>query len=1177
MSIVNLISFQCFLGATPAANAGFFSAKAAKAFNELAKDSKMAVRRIDYGMGKRALEVTFKLGTSKAPKIIIEDTAPDVLKNFSIWNAVKDYSRSITDYSGAVKQFAESEGLKGAAGSAAKAAKEKLIRFPQEALIFFIGLGALNYLQMLQSPELDPLIMSRHIDAQYNPVGQIGFASFMMASGVSEHFLMEPIRAQAEFIATTNQLKSLGMSTGNLKTNYMKFASKVPFFGMTIGSIASNVVHEIFGPYQENAKCSVDLKLSEEIRKHCLEELWSLTHVKKVFSVDNMIKWSPNILSMLVSTYLSGFITSALNLVPQSINQTLQFASKAFARFSERQIIKISEVTLLKGVAGIMRGVGVVFSVSMPILNIVMFTGLDQLILPLFEITIINFKKSWIDHKSLDVSLVNLLSDMRQNNWSLKNDFKLDSMNKMENLETLAMIQNQKQKEKYEEFLEKFSTTVQDWKNYNLSEVLQAHASWEELLGTLTSTYRATSNFYKTFLIDFHNRKNQKTGKFRNSFQSIDLPYPMMGIYNSENEFNIADNVHYPYKTMKSQIEKILEIKNQLDPIFEENKERLNLEDRKVISELLNSMGGLAHNRLTIYNGFSDDSDIEVGLKSFMLQIEKLNLLVEAKNNELPELVKKYSNYKESEIYIQRLSMSEAGVNFLKATRQILGNPYPLFQKGRGYFILNDFMPEFQSANMQASSVYFGHCFWCYKLYQKGYSGNTPAFFTPNLGDYMTLGMFFGAEVGRESLINRSNGFPAIFIPPQIIKNKLNDMIFEISAGEFNDVTRTALVLNESAGVQKKYKSMYEYLVKHGENNLNSNFYNEDHQQVLNYWTENIESQYIKTWAEYEKMYVGIISRLVEKIKGTDEKSLPKLGFLPNLKKFWDTHVNKTTREAFTSNESGDIYANRGVLASNPLKTLEQEYKTYLLLLSELVSGTDLNKKLIKSKITRVVNQPNDPINYTVNTKADDQVKASYFAKHSLIEHLRDNKVFNVAALQTNRAQHNNYLFIEDILKQTENIYLYIQKIRTEFDSNGNEKLSSNIDIKKLVKLQKDHAELVQRVGVLFGIEELEKNCTSLMTLTDEKAKQDLIKQIKDKWSTENIAIESGQKRFIQSVLLALVRNADEVAQIITIANAVSYKVQHDKDLKEAADSLKKQQDSNTQKIKPKAIGVGNF
>jgi hypothetical protein len=117
--------------------------------------------------------------------------------------------------------------LKTAAASAAQArdvAIQELYDFPFQAFTFFVALGAQSTLDLVFNYNNNPMAYDQLLDSQSNPIGQLGFAAFMVSRGLSTTALQSAMDSKR----LRSYLPMLGMSVGYLAQQVVTDFATVP-------------------------------------------------------------------------------------------------------------------------------------------------------------------------------------------------------------------------------------------------------------------------------------------------------------------------------------------------------------------------------------------------------------------------------------------------------------------------------------------------------------------------------------------------------------------------------------------------------------------------------------------------------------------------------------------------------------------------------------------------------------------------------------------------------------------------------------------------------------------------------------------------------------------------------------------------------------------------------------
>src|SRR5690606_31030909 len=98
--------------------------------------------------------------------------------------------------------------------------KSRTRNFPFEAASFFTAVGALQMYDLLFHADKNPMVISQFLEAQKDPLTYVSFASFVAANGLTTDPLMEVIESR--------------------RLRYF-----LPYFGMSMGLMASNITHDL--------------------------------------------------------------------------------------------------------------------------------------------------------------------------------------------------------------------------------------------------------------------------------------------------------------------------------------------------------------------------------------------------------------------------------------------------------------------------------------------------------------------------------------------------------------------------------------------------------------------------------------------------------------------------------------------------------------------------------------------------------------------------------------------------------------------------------------------------------------------------------------------------------------------------------------------------------------------
>jgi hypothetical protein len=1129
-------------------------------------------------------------GAKSIPKILIESSSVESLKAFNPIKFSKEevlsWTKSQWTRSSTKQLINDASTYKSDLVSSSKAlgfsaVKEvtidKLKHFPKEAIVFFIGLGALNFLEMLADPSSDPLKYHHYIDSQTNPVGAVGFLNFMIANGVGNKFLMEPIVAEMQRQQLEARLKADGRSIDTkLKYKYIKaFSALIPQMGMTLGSIASNVVHEIFGPYHEEAKCAVNKVLTQEQRDECIKRLWSFSHLAHAFSFEKVLSWSPSISSMIVSNIFSAVFTSLFN---YSINLSL-YTLEALEAIALRSIYKESVIKFV-GLAGhvatayfggtAFRGLKFLITVAStvynnPLTQIATFTFFDKLVHGLFEIPFTNFYKSHVHHTELDNKIKNNLLDLRKVDWNpdlnhLGSKIQLTELNKhsRQNQITLYIpnlrIEGDKniKKNNYEnsatswdQVLDSVDQRFSEWRQYQMQEILAAHASWTEMINTYVATYRATESFYKYFMLGYFDRHSNKgQNRQKGDYKSYEFVYPMSGVFvqnteTGEPELPTAnDQLTQPFIIMKKQREhvaKVIEIAEQLmlklekdlGPNEKENIEEIiskikkvnNPESKNLTEELyVDVVGGKLQPH---YQSFVEGIQDLNGLNILFQQYSDAQSINRISSSEFEKIRNKYIKTK----------FTEKGKRFLAAFRQILGNPEPILTLGQGFSYFYSEDPAFQDYVKVGFEKVKESMFWCKSSNNVHRNcAQVPNMNFSNLGELMSLGFVAGPDVDLgQSLIQKSSGFPVYFNPPKIDQSIDQSYNFLTSNTDF--LSPFEIIFKPDNKQDLTYNSVYQYIAQEDSRNIKEHLIGDKVSNFEKYWAEKIESQYVETFSDYEDMYQTIVSRLIAKINNEEPQSLPAKNILSRMSNFWKSEVDDRFKYAFMNDQS-DIKSNKGLIANDYFTSIWQQRKIYMLYLSEMIRHLEKSNKKDKTNTDFIKNKKIK----SVNKKLQDN-------NQSILAKLRFTNVLDLEIMNTEGSEAYSYNFV--------------YKLTSIFNKLDN--VIKSIEVKNKNTTNKEGFFLTE-TGI--DMETLQTRNKAVDAYLNELGKS----------LNQSFELNSIQKIIAERLIKGLKTTASEVHEIAMIAIAVS---------KSKQDLLEKEAQKEHMKlkhqIKPESTGHNGF
>ncbi len=383
----------------------------------------------------------------------LDSSAPSVLKNFAP-SKLNQYLHHLKTKSGSITVH-------------------KLKAFPYEAFSFFAAIGAITSAELIFNYNKNPLAMDQFLTQQADPVGQVGFAAFIVANGLAAEPLM---------MVTTNP---------TLRTF-------IPYMGMSVGMIASNIVHEI-GHFPHLTECALE-------RKNCDKayEAWL-----DYDSTSTLANWTPGLASMILSTVAAGSIELGIRSLATKVIKTmgaelvLSLTPTGWVAAGGRFLYKVSQL------AG--------------------FIYIDQLI----HEPLVNL---WENSTSLGPKLKTAAAMAAQTN---------PANIVTSNQEGCSIQRKRRDKEACLEdeayHISRFDHISKEWQTFILTSVLTKHQNWSDYLSQLSAQYFVSKNFY----FDFHS--DAWKGIYQNAENYIPLiqkSAPLYGVNTSVNT-SPADEAYF--------------------------------------------------------------------------------------------------------------------------------------------------------------------------------------------------------------------------------------------------------------------------------------------------------------------------------------------------------------------------------------------------------------------------------------------------------------------------------------------------------------------------------------------------------------------------------------------------------------------------------------------------------
>jgi hypothetical protein len=254
--------------------------------------------------------------------------------------------------------------------------------------------------------------------------------------------------------------------------------------------------------------------------------------------------------------------------------------------------------------------------------------------------------------------------------------------------------------------LREFSKKMSEWRVTNLSEAYMANQAWSEFLGLLTANYNASYAFYSDY-----------TNHLKEEGSLIDRQYPLNGVTPKD----IQENKESLYLTHPDNIQS-MQVETTMD----------------VAAWLAANIQSGYYKKL----GFNQDQQqamvrVQAGLANEDINVKGKAIL------ELNSLISKS---------MMNVVGSHDFGRELNAVYVRLGQPLPMFEKGRGFaasiLLAKPTMETYKDAKVEKVNGRFS---------------------TPDITDFYVVQMMCGPDVSqKEKVISTVKGFPAKFSPPAL-------------------------------------------------------------------------------------------------------------------------------------------------------------------------------------------------------------------------------------------------------------------------------------------------------------------------------------------------------------------------------------------------------------------------
>lgn len=324
---------------------------------------------------------------------------------------------------------------KSAAANAGPIAAAKIRQFPFEAMAFYSAIGAMNVYDLIFHYADNPAIIEQFYESQKDPMGHVSFYAFMAANGITAEPLQEVIR--------------------NRKLHHF-----LPYFGMSTGMMASNVVSDLWNSQSLRTCAKSWLEKSRESQEAC-DKAWD--DMNNHWG-DKWGQYATGWMSMMGSTLLSGA------------------ADWAIAAGQRRAMMFLGlEMSFNFGTAG----TSVATRFLWTVIKNVEFLAIDHWLKQPIETVWLN-----VFGKGSELSQVSHCLGIQQQKLRLQSD--------PNNLRGAAiqLAWDKLCREDITQTIESFSRIATEWRSENLKPILASQANWQMYLAHFAGRYRTSQAFY---------------------------------------------------------------------------------------------------------------------------------------------------------------------------------------------------------------------------------------------------------------------------------------------------------------------------------------------------------------------------------------------------------------------------------------------------------------------------------------------------------------------------------------------------------------------------------------------------------------------------------------------------------------------------------------------------------
>lgn len=436
-------------------------------------------------------------------------------------------------------------------------AVQKLKQFPFEAFTFFVAIGAITVSDLIFKFNENPVAMDQFLESQKSVVGQVGFAAFMVANGLTA----EPLMAVAQSRGARMFIPYLGMSVGMTASNIVHEIAHLPLIKECAAEIAT------YAP-----KAAVSLARSGEVPGlHVCDRAFA--EWAKINWAEKGHEWAPSLVSMLAATAAAGI--TQWGIVGASVG-AISMSSGAIAR-----VVAIEMLLSLTSGGWALRGVRWTAKVA----QLAGFVYLDTV----FRAPV---TFAWKNSIQLGPSLRTTSERMGVlMTRKLANGWRPETGRNAQGRPVCAENQNNDCYMDLDREMLEFQDLMMKWRQTNLESVLMAHGNWSQYLYQLSSQYRVARQFYFDYVSDLWKKKYELAPDYKHL---MDRPLPLFGVVPKGLTAEEVDKfLSQPNRIQAMQMETIADIVKALNDEKEgidEAARSLSESERKIFQEILNRL-----------------------------------------------------------------------------------------------------------------------------------------------------------------------------------------------------------------------------------------------------------------------------------------------------------------------------------------------------------------------------------------------------------------------------------------------------------------------------------------------------------------------------------------------------------------------------------------------------------